>query len=185
MTRILLLWALFAAPLFAAETGYRIVHPDGTVEFTDQPGKGAEEIRMPEVPTYPAQQPTSPRVSPTPTSQDSRPAATPQQRKAYESFAISSPQEQETLWFNEKGMPVSLQVQPALAEGDEVVIRLDGKTVASGSSTSFTVKDVYRGSHTLSAAITDERGTIIREAKPVTFFMRQHSLLHPTPTPTR
>jgi hypothetical protein len=60
-----------------------------------------------------------------------------------------------------------------------VVLRLDGVKVASGSSASFTLKNIYRGPHTLSASIIDEQGEVILEAEPVTFFMRQHSIRTP------
>jgi hypothetical protein len=180
MKWILVLWILSATPLLAAEADYRVVHPDGTVEFTDQPAKGAEEIRIAEVPTYPSQLPRSPQVFSPSISQNNRPSSTQQQSGDYQAFVISSPQEKETVWFDEQGMTVSLLLVPGLAKGDEVVIRLDGKVVASGSGTSFTIKEVYRGTHTLSAAITDEQGIVIREAKPITFFMRQHSVLHPS-----
>lgn len=176
MTRILFLALLLAAPLFAAETGYRIVHPDGTVEFTDQPEKGAEEIRIKELSTFPAQRPRPAAASPSP----AKPAAEAGLHTGgYDTFAIVSPREQETVFFNEEGMSVSLHIAPSLAEGHEVVLRLDGVKVASGNSAAFTLKNIYRGPHTLSAAISNEQGEVIREADPVTFFMRQHSILTP------
>lgn len=178
MTRILFLALLLAAPLFAAETGYRIVHPDGTVEFTDQPEKGAEEIRIEELPTFPAQRPRPAATPPSPSG--SGPSAEAGLHTGgYDTFAIASPQEQETVFFNEEGMSVSLHIAPALAEGHEVVLRLDGVKVASGASTTFTLKNIYRGPHTISATINNEQGEVISEAEPVTFFMRQRSILTP------
>jgi len=174
MTRILFLALLLAAPLFAAETGYRIVHPDGTVEFTDQPEKGAEEIRIEELPTYPAQRPRPAAAPPSPTEPTAEAGL---HTGGYDTFAIASPQEQETVFFNEEGMSVSLHIAPSLAEGHEVVLRLDGVKVASGASTTFTLKNIYRGPHTISATISNEQGEVIREAEPVTFFMRQRSIL--------
>lgn len=187
--RIVILLLLFTAPLLAAESGYRIVHPDGTVEYTDQPIKGAEEIRIPEVPTFPSQSsPQSPRVSSPASPREISTASPKQQNLGYQLLAISSPQEQETVWFNENGMTVLLQLQPGLAEGDELVIRLDGEIVARGSNTSFTLKNVFRGTHTLSAAVIDGQGAVVLEANPVTFYMRQHSVLEPisplSPPPT-
>jgi hypothetical protein len=180
MARILFLALLLAAPLFAAESGYRIVHPDGTVEFTDQPDKGAEEIRIEELSTYPAQAPRSPvRATPSPTSRREPAPETGLHTGGYDTFAIVSPQEQETVFFNEEGMTVTFLIEPSIAGGHEVVLRLDGVKVAGGSSASFTLKNIYRGPHTLSASITNEKGEVLREAKPVTFFMRQHSIRNP------
>ena len=189
MTRTLpaVAFILFSMPLLAAETGYRIVHPDGTVEFTDQPAKGAEEIRIEQVPTY-----QSPSVGTTPSRQAS-PSPSPRseaQSGGYESFAIRSPKIDEVLWFTGKGIRVSLQIQPGLGQGDKVVVRLDGEQVAEGRGTSFTVEEVYRGPHTVSAAIVNMQGNVVREAEPVSFFMRQRTILNPnsplapSPTPT-
>jgi hypothetical protein len=176
MTRILFLALLLAAPLFAAETGYRIVHPDGTVEFSDHPTEGAEEIRIEELSTYPAQRPRPAAAPPPP----SEPAAEADLHTgSYDTFAIASPQEQETVFFNEEGMTVTFNIEPSISAGHEVVLRLDGVKVASGSSASFTLKNIYRGPHTLSASIIDEQGEVILEAEPVTFFMRQHSIRTP------
>ncbi|NIQ08841.1 MAG: hypothetical protein GWO23_03835, partial [Gammaproteobacteria bacterium] len=94
---------------------------------------------------------------------------------------INSPVDQQTVWFDESGMKVSLQLQPALAEGDVVTIRIDGEVVATGSVTVYIIKNVYRGTHSLTAAITDEEGTMLKQAGPVTFTMRQHSIQHPKP----
>lgn len=182
MRCLLLIGIVIVAPLSAEDTGYRIVHPDGTVEYTDQPEKGAESIRLPEIPTYTApSEPPSPAIPSAPASEKNTVSSTQQQHEGYTLFTISSPQDQQTVWFDAAGMDVSLQLKPGLAKGDMVVIRLDGQVVAAGTATSYKIKDVYRGTHTLSAVITDGRESIIRETGPITFTMRQHSLLHPKP----
>lgn len=170
MVRMILIALLCAAPLAAAEDGYRIVHPDGTVEFTDQPTEGAEPITLPEVPTYSAPASTSPGVSET----TSTTGAAREKEAVERAISIVSPGAEETVWFDAKGMIVSVQVTPALAEGEQVLLRLDGAEVARGSSTSFTLHNVYRGSHMLSAALLDQGGSVIGESSPITFYMRQH-----------
>lgn len=179
MIRFLLL-ALCCTPLMAAEERYRIVHPDGTVEYTDQPTEGAEAVTLPEITTYP---PPAPNTTPSPTApaNGEKAATSQQQQQGYSLFSISSPADQQTVWFDEAGMNVSLQVQPGLAEGDAVIIRIDGEVVATGNVTTYTIKNVYRGTHTLSAVITDEQGTMLKKAGPITFTMRQHSIQHPKP----
>ncbi len=174
---------LAVTSLCIGETGYRIVHPDGTVEYTDEPTKGAAPIQLPEIPTYPA--PSLPPVaSPPSTSQDNGTAtATAEQQESYTLFTISSPQDGETVWFDETGMTVSLQLQPGLFEGHKVEIRLDGELVATGTSASYTLPEVYRGTHTLSAVITESEGSVIMEAGPTFFIMRQHSVQNPQRRP--
>lgn len=181
MTRILFICLLISTPLLAAETGYRIEHPDGSVEFTDRPDKTGEAISIPQVSTFPSVHSESSRSLPTAVSQD--PDTKKDQQVENVTLTISSPREQETVWFDANGVVVTLQVVPALPEGSKIVLHLDGKEVASGYATSITLKDVYRGSHVLSAAVIDGQGKVISESAPVTFFMRQHSALHPFQQP--
>lgn len=167
----------------AAEARYRIVHPDGVVEYTDQSAEGAEPVTLPDITTYPPPVSSpSPTTTPSPTTPArSQEATATQQRQGYSLFSISSPVDQQTVWFDELGMMVSLQVQPALAEGDVVTIRIDGEVVATGNVKSYIIKNVYRGTHSLIAVITDRQGTMLKQAGPVTFTMRQHSIQHPRP----
>lgn len=180
MIRLLLILTLGSASLVAAESRYRIVHPDGSVEFTDQPVEGAEPVTLPEITTYSSTPSTStPPSSGTPA--NGTEATTANQSEGYTLFTISSPEDQQTVWFDAKGMNVSVQVEPELAEGDVVTIRIDGEVVATGNATTYLIQDVYRGTHTLSAVITNAQGVVIEEAGPVSFTMRQHSILHPKP----
>ena len=54
MAKYLLLLLLFlgCAVNAAEQKGYKIVKPDGTVEFSDQPKPGATEIPLPEAQSY-------------------------------------------------------------------------------------------------------------------------------------
>lgn len=169
MRRIILVYLLCIPPLLAAESGYRIVHPDGTVEFTDQPVKGGEPIGLPEIPTYSAPPSTTKGGVASPS------VKAQQKKKITRTIAISTPGPEETVWFSETGMTVSVQLSPPLGKGEQVVIRLDGSEVARGDSTSFTLKDVYRGAHILSAVVTDGSGMVLSESSPITFYMRQHT----------
>ena len=169
MLRTLFLYLLCFTPLLAAEMGYRIVHPDGTVEYTDQPVEGAEPITLPAIPTY------STPVSPAKTTDVAPDGKAPQEGAAAPTIAILSPQAEETVWFSETGMTVSVQVTPALGKDEQVLIRLDGSEAARGAGSSFTLKQVYRGTHILSAAVTDNQGGVISESTPITFYMRQHT----------
>ncbi len=172
MVRTILCYLICITPLTAAESsGYRVVHPDGTVEFTDQPVEGAEPITLPEVPTYSAPPTTSGAGSAT----SAKSKAKTKKKAVEKSISITSPAPEQTVWFNEAGMSVSVQVSPALAEGEQVIVRLDGTEVARGSATAFTLQGVYRGTHLLSAAVVSAGGSVLRESPPITFYMRQHS----------
>jgi hypothetical protein len=172
MIRICLIYLLCIPPLLAAEEGYRIVHPDGTVEFTDQQTEGAEPITLPEIPTY-STPPSTVKGT------ESVSAGKVREEEVAREITITSPAMEQTLWFDEAGMTVSVEVTPALSEGEQVVLILDGSEVARGSSGRFSLKEVYRGTHILSAAIIDSQGSVISESPAITFYMRQHSVQQP------
>lgn len=173
MKRLPLLLLFFALPLIAAETGYRIVHPDGTVEFTDDPNRGGEQIPLHEAPTIQAPKPGKTISS---TSAKEQAKESNGEESSYDSLAITAPQQEQTIWFDGSAIQVSLSIEPQLGKEHSVVISLDGKEIARGRQSSFSLPQVFRGSHTIDARIEDESGATLIKADPVTFFMRQHSI---------
>lgn len=175
MTRKLLIVLLFfaaMAPLHAQDKGYKVVRPDGTVEFSDQPVPGAQEITLPKAQGYeaPPSPPPAPVVEPT------TPPGPP-----YSLLAIAMPEPDQTLHNGESQVNVSVQVMPALRPGHRLVILLNGSEAASGAGTRYTLSGVERGSHVLVAEVRDGRGKVLISSAPVTFHMRQHSILFPKP----
>lgn len=159
----------------AAAQGYKIVHPDGSVEFTDQPVKNAEEISLPDAQGY-----QSSGNGAASAQGKSTTTATPNGSGDYVQFAITSPQAEETISNSGGSVSVALSVSPALRQGHQVVITLDGREMARGQSTSFSLSEVERGAHLVSAALVDAAGTTLRQANPVTFYVFQQSILNPT-----
>ena len=169
MSRLLiLLAALMAFAASAEEKGYRVVHPDGTVEFSDQPQPGAKEIPLPESQGY--QAPSLPVID-SGSSSTGRKAAP----AAYRKLEITSPQPDQTFQAAEGPVSVQVSVTPALQPGDKVVILLDGKEVASG--TSAALANVERGTHTVTAEVRNAGGKVLIAATPVTFHLKQFSQL--------
>jgi hypothetical protein len=157
-----------------ASTGYRLVHPDGTVEFTDQPISGGVEIELREAPTI-----QFAPVSPSSTDSRSKKGGTDNSKSAEGmlSITVTSPREGETVWFDGSGVTVSISVSPALKAEQNIVISLDGKEAARGSGSNFTFGEVTRGSHTLSAGIVDAGGAVLLRSTPISFHVRQHTVI--------
>jgi hypothetical protein len=174
MNKILFLLLVVSLPLAAAETGYRIVHPDGTVEFTDDPNRGGEKVEIEEVPTFHSVVPTTKSGSATNRSQSS--AGKEDQAASYQSLTITAPKAEQTIWFDGGPIAVNVNVAPQLAEGDSVVVLLDGKEVTRGQRTSFNLPQVERGSHTIGAKVVNASGTTVLRASPVTFYMQRHTI---------
>jgi len=170
-----MLLLLVPLSLSAAETGYKIVHPDGTVEFTDDPHRGGEPIELKEAPTFKSP-PVPINASP----------SQPQDREkksgeavTYRSITITSPKRAQTIWFDGSGIAVNVQTDPSLQGSDEVVIEIDGKPVARGHHNAFTLEGVYRGEHKLVAKILDGQGNTRVQSDPVIFYMKRHTINKP------
>jgi len=169
-----LLLLLFASAI-CAETGYRYVHPDGTVEYSDTPIKGGEEINLQEAPTIKFEP-----VSPSATSQGGTPRGKQGSGNGDNAgIAITYPQADQTIWFDGSGMSVSIAVSSPLMEGEVIHLSLDGQLVGSGTGSRYNIGVVARGTHTLRATVVGAGGAMIRSSTPVTFYMRQHSLVEP------
>jgi hypothetical protein len=150
---------------FAQDKGYKVTRPDGTVEFTDQPTAGAQEITLPKAQSY--EPPPVPAVT--------EPPPPVPQGPPYSTLAITAPTADQTFQNGEGIVSVSVRLEPALRPGHRLVILLDGKEAGVGSNVSLS--GVERGSHTLVAEVRDGRGNVIQSSAPVTFHMRQYSSL--------
>lgn len=163
-----LLCILLVLPAWGEETTvYKRARPDGTIEFSDTPFPESKAIQVPPVPTYKA---------PPVVRSEARKGETPAAQPAYKQITVTSPAEESTLFFDEQGMVVSVKVDPGLKPGDRVVIYLDGQRAASGPASTFTLKDVFRGTHTVRAAVEDAKRTELLRSGTVTFYMVQHTV---------
>ncbi len=179
MKRILpVLLLLFSASLSAAETtGYRIVHPDGTVEFTDDASRGGEEIKLLDVQTISEPKQVGEGES---KGEGNRKREEKSQKKervfsGYHNLSVVLPQQEQTIWSTDAGISVSVSINPPLQPGHTVVVTLDGSEKVRGSSTSLTIAEVYRGTHSVSASVIDQQGNNLISSSPVTFYLRQKS----------
>lgn len=171
--RLLLYSALIFMTSAASADIYRSVDENGNVVFSDTPSEGAEKIEVKEAQTVdsPSTQPF--RYDPPPAEQPPR----------YQSLAITSPQDDQSVRANAGNVSVSMSVTPGLRGGDRLVLLMDGKQVASGSSTSVSMDNVDRGSHTLQARVIDRNGKTLASSDPVTFHLLRHSVQHAKPPP--
>ncbi|RPI45793.1 MAG: hypothetical protein EHM59_09180 [Betaproteobacteria bacterium] len=106
-------------------------------------------------------------------------AQTPAQSPPYTSISIVAPTDEETVHDNSGTVNVRIAVEPALqrGRGDRVRLSLDGSPLATLESDTFTLTDVDRGAHVLSAAVIDAEGREIVVSPGVTFHMWRASVL--------
>ena len=154
---------------------YRIVNPDGSVTFTDQPQQGAETVKLPPVSTYPA-----PRVSAPPqasSGQDGESADA-----GYSSFEVVAPAPETTIRDNQGNVSMEVRVEPALQveQGHRIQFMVNGVDQGEPSTnTGVTFQNVDRGSHSLSARLIDAEGKTLMTAPAVTVFVRRTSVNFP------
>lgn len=155
----------------AAETYYKWVDKNGVTHYSDRPRPGAEQIVLPTAQTY--------ESKPVPTTG----SATGTQDKAvagqYNKLDLWRPKTDEVFVNTAQTVDVRLRLDPALQPGHSVWIYLDGKRV-DGLPTSgeeFQLKDVFRGTHSVSAVVVGAKGEPLIRSAPVTFHLRQTSVL--------
>lgn len=169
---ITLLLALLPCTLPAAEI-YKQVLPDGTTSYSSEPGPHAEKIEPPPPQVIPSMQPLEGADQGQPTSTPAAP---------YSQLSVTAPADNQVIWNNEREVSVAVAIEPALrvAQGHRLMLVLDGTpaTQASGD-THFSLSNIDRGSHTLVAEVHDALGRVLLQSSPITFHLKQHSILQP------
>jgi len=175
--RWLAILLLLSTAAVSADTVYKIVHPDGTVEYTSEPQPGAEEVQVPTLPTYESRTPAPP-APPAPEEDQGEAEAKDEGPPDY-SISLTEPSAGENVIFDAAGIPVRAAIDPDLrtGEGHQIVFLLDGSERARSSSPSARLV-VERGTHTLMARVEDGQGNVLARSPSVTFYLRQHSRRH-------
>ena len=96
---------------------------------------------------------------------------------SYTAFSIISPVNDETIRDNTGSVSINLSSEPTLAEGHKIQIFLNGAPYQSPqSSTSFTINNVDRGTHTVSAQLIDPSGKGVMQTQGITFHLHRFSV---------
>lgn len=168
---IVIVSIMMGTALAQSDTVYRWVDAQGNVHYSDHPHPGASKVMLPQTQTFAS--PAAGQIpAPTPL-----PANAP--TAGYSQFSLVTPANQATLWYTHE-VTVSVSLSPELRSGDTITFHLDGKTIGPTEATSVTFKDVDRGEHTASAILNAANGASM-SAGPVTFYVRQKSVLAPKP----
>ncbi|MGI9263871.1 MAG: DUF4124 domain-containing protein, partial [Gammaproteobacteria bacterium] len=155
---------------------WRWVDENGVVNFSDQPHPGAERVDLRAVQTYTAPDWAQNRASRQRDDADDESAAA-----ADTSVTILRPQSDETLWNLEGSLDVLVDVQPAAGPNAKMVFYLDGDRIAGagGAGASYLITQVYRGTHTLRAALETQNGDQIAISPTVQFHVQETSINNP------
>jgi hypothetical protein len=154
------------------------VDAKGITHYSDQPVPGAVkiEVRAGNVAEAPS---AAPAVSSEPDS------SSPTAGMSYV-IEIVQPQSNQSIVNTAGQVNVQIHVQPNVQQLHRVSLYLDGKLVAGfpRNALSYVLTEVPRGTHNVSATITDETGKTMRESAPVEFTVRQESVAKPPVGPS-
>jgi hypothetical protein len=173
MRSALILLSLITSVAFGAEEVWRWVDSNGVTHYSDRPVPGAEKVDL-KVQTYtPSQRPTSRPAQPAQESQQEAPD--------YRGLEIWKPAQDEAI-VNTAGMvSVRLRLDPGLANNHSIFLFLDGQRVDNQplDALDFQLNEVPRGTHSLTAMVTDSDGKTLIQAPPVVFHVVQTSVANP------
>jgi hypothetical protein len=158
-----------------AATVYKWVDENGVTHYSDQPHENAEKVQVAAPQTFRSAPAQARR-----TAGQSQSAAQERQANAYDSCAVVSPANDETL-PNTYSVTTSVSVSPSPHDGDQLVVLFDGKRLPGfpQGGGSFTISDVDRGTHTLQAMVQDPSGKVLCQSSSVSFTVLQPSVLNP------
>jgi uncharacterized protein DUF4124 len=172
---LLIFGFLLAATAAHAGKVYKWVDEQGNVLYTDQPRKGAREIKIAASP------PAAVRA----------PQGVPHQTGAfvsregedfkYSALTLSAPDEN-TIRDNAGNVIIALSVAPDVisARGDRIKLTLDGLALNSDYyPPEVLLPGLDQGTHTLQAAVIDKDGRVLIRSEPLEFYLKHWSLNNP------
>jgi len=169
---ILVLLGALAAAAAVADT-WTWTDDEGVVHYSDRPHPGAERIAIAEPNTGQglSRRSSSNATDPNAAGDDTDETAPIR----YESFEVTSPGAEETLWNIDAVLNVTLTLNPGLQPGHQVRVYFDGTPRMVGG-TSFQLEEVYRGVHNLQAEVLDETGKMMIRTRTNRFYVQQSTV---------
>ena len=170
MNRLLLL-ALLLIPLASNAQIYRTTDDSGNVTFSDAPPPGTtgEQVELQQTNTAPPPPQRPSTAQPAPGQKDPAPTA-------YK-VAISAPAKETTVPMGPGNFSVSVSVEPALGQTDQLQLFTDGIPWGEPQQgTSWALTNVFRGAHDLTVAVTDDAGKQLAVSEPVRVYVLRPSI---------
>ncbi|MBV9063022.1 MAG: DUF4124 domain-containing protein [Alphaproteobacteria bacterium] len=156
----------------SSATVYKWVDENGVTHYSDQPHPGAQKMQVQAAQSYKAQRPG---------------AAAPARSSApsgaiYHVCAVTRPSPEE-MFMNTASVPASVHVDPQLRPEDRLAVLLDGAPLSTTIplDSEFQLSPVVRGAHSLSMQVASSGGAILCQSQPVTFYVRQPTIIAPNP----
>ncbi|MCC7462952.1 MAG: DUF4124 domain-containing protein [Gammaproteobacteria bacterium] len=171
MRLLLRLLLLLAPAVLAAMDTYTWVDANNERHWSDTPRAGAERVELTPLKGY-----QSPPLAPARAARTRAAGALP----AALACAITQPVADQVL-FQVDSLTIIVSVTPEPGPGATVSATYDGTPLAASQpgGSRFVVSPVDRGTHVAAAAVHDASGRVLCSAPPVSFHVRQHSVIKP------
>jgi len=165
MTRILCI-ALLVLPALVSAQIYKTIDKNGNVVYTDQPSKTGtahETVKLNQTNTAP------------PPPEVIRPAPKPDQDSddttSY-TVKISSPAHETTIPNGPGNFPVVVSLEPALAEGENLQLYLDGAPRGEPQrALVWQLTNVFRGAHDITVSVINADNSPIATSQPIRVYV--------------
>jgi hypothetical protein len=148
---------------------YRSTDEQGTPSFSDKPERpDSEQIEL-----------RGPSVVPAPKgAQINFDFKQPEPKVKYNKVEITSPENDAVVYIRTTNIAIQAKVSPPVRndKGHRLQITLDGEVLVEGTS-SYTLDDAHRGTHTLTARIVDKEGRTVAESDPVKVHIKKPTIL--------
>ncbi|MFC4258389.1 DUF4124 domain-containing protein [Marinobacter lacisalsi] len=162
--------ALIAVP--AQAEVYRQVDANGNVTFTDEPGDNAERVDVKPVTTVTMPKPETVKK------QLAEEDESIGDQEAYESVSFTSPANDEAFHSGSGNVEFRVTSTPALRQGHQFEITMDGTPVGQTRSGSVTVNNVFRGTHNAGVNVIGPNGERIYTGDKISFTVHRPSVLN-------
>jgi hypothetical protein len=148
---------------------------NGVIHYSDVPGPGAKRVDLTVIEAQPR-----PAAMPAPRPTAASAAQTAAAPVAYTSLEIWQPENGQSYFEADATVSVRIRSEPAVAPDDQLLLYLDGQRVEGPTnSLDYSLSNLERGAHSLTAQILDARGKEKIRSQPVVFHKKQVTTIAP------
>ena len=173
----ILLLTMLALPGLAQSDIYKVTHADGSISFTDQPpsDSGSSSVKLLDSNRTNIVPGLAPDPKTTQTEAESEELAVTELTP--KSVGITSPIDQTTIPMGPGHFSVVAEVEPELELGETLQLVMDSTPVDEPiTDTTWNLRFVIRGEHTLLVNRIDSAGNVIASSEPVVVYVLRPSI---------
>jgi hypothetical protein len=148
---------------------------NGVIHYSDVPGPGAKRVDLTVIEAQPRAAAPAPK-----TAASSQGTPAPAAPVTYSSLEIWQPENGQSFFEADATVSVRIRSDPAVSPDDQLLLFLDGKLVEGPTNAQeYTLSNLERGAHSLTAQILDSKGKEKIRSQPVVFHKKQTTTIAP------